>query len=87
MEQVGEPDPDQDVQFEFIHSETDKSLQDGIPVIFVDTKKKESVSQHSFHFTTAHLPTYKRHSLYSTIFTLLVSALPYPSHTPCHRAG
>ena len=22
--------------------------------------KKESVSQHSFHFTTAHLPTYKK---------------------------
>ncbi|MEZ3472558.1 MAG: ISAzo13 family transposase [Lachnospiraceae bacterium] len=43
MEQVGNPDPDRGVQFEFIHSETDKSLRDGIPVISVDTKKKENI--------------------------------------------
>ena len=43
MEQVGDPDPDRGVQFEFIHSETDKSLRDGIPVISVDTKKKENI--------------------------------------------
>ena len=36
MEQVG--DPDRDVQFEFIHSETNNSLKEGIPVISVDTK-------------------------------------------------
>ena len=44
-EQVGEPDSDQDVQFEFIHSETDKSLQDGIPVISVETKKTSATSK------------------------------------------
>lgn len=43
MEQVGDPDPDRDVQFEFIHSETDNSLKEGIPVISVDTKKKENI--------------------------------------------
>lgn len=40
MEQVGDPDPDRDVQFEFIHSETNNSLKEGISV---DTKKKENI--------------------------------------------
>lgn len=43
MEQVGEPAPDRDVQFEFIHSETKEAVKDGIPIISVDTKKKENI--------------------------------------------
>ncbi len=43
MEQVGAPSPDRNDQFEFIHSETKESLRDGIPVISVDTKKKENI--------------------------------------------
>ena len=43
MEQAGDPDPDRGVQFEFIHSVTDRYLRDGIPVISVDTKKKENI--------------------------------------------
>ena len=43
MEQVGAPSPDRDIQFEFIRSETDKSLKDGVPVLSVDTKKKENI--------------------------------------------
>lgn len=43
MEQVGEPSPDRDIQFEFIRSETNEALKDGVPVISVDTKKKENI--------------------------------------------
>ena len=43
MEQVGSPGPDRNDQFEFIHSETKQALRDGIPVISVDTKKKENI--------------------------------------------
>lgn len=43
MEQVGAPSPDRDIQFEFIHSETKEALKDGVPVISVDTKKKENI--------------------------------------------
>ncbi len=43
MEQVGAPSPDRDAQFEFIHSQTKEALGDGIPVISVDTKKKENI--------------------------------------------
>lgn len=43
MEQVGEPDPDKDAQFEFINSQSKEALNDGIPVISVDTKKKENI--------------------------------------------
>lgn len=42
MEQVGAPSPDRNVQFEFIHSETNEALKNGLPVISVDTKKKEN---------------------------------------------
>ena len=43
MEQAGEPDPDKDAQFEFIKSQSNEALHDGIPVISVDTKKKENI--------------------------------------------
>lgn len=43
MEQVGAPSPDRNVQFEFIHSETNEALKNGFPVISVDTKKKENI--------------------------------------------
>jgi len=43
MEQVGKPSPDRDEQFEFIHSETKQALENGSPVISVDTKKKEII--------------------------------------------
>ncbi len=43
MEQVGNPSPDRNEQFEFLHSETKEALKDGIPVISVDTKKKENI--------------------------------------------
>ena len=38
--------------------------------------------QYTREYQAAH-----QNELYSAIFTLLVSALPYPSHTLCHRAG
>lgn len=43
MEQVGAPSPDRNIQFEFLHSETKEALEDGVPVISVDTKKKENL--------------------------------------------
>ena len=43
MEQVGEPDPDKDAQFEFINSQSKEAMSEGIPVISVDTKKKENI--------------------------------------------
>ena len=43
MEQVGTPSPARGIQFEFIHSETKEALKDGVPVISVDTKKKENI--------------------------------------------
>lgn len=43
MEQTGTPCPDRNAQFDFIHSETKESIKDGIPVISVDTKKKENI--------------------------------------------
>ncbi len=43
MEQTGNPSPDRDVQFEFIHSETKEALKEGVPVISVDTKKNENI--------------------------------------------
>ena len=43
MEQAGTPSPDRNGQFEFIHSETKEAIRDGIPVISVDTKKKENI--------------------------------------------
>ena len=43
MLQVGEPHPDRNAQFEHINKTASKYLKDGIPVISVDTKKKESI--------------------------------------------
>lgn len=43
MEQVGEPAPDRNEQFEFIHGETARAMREGTPVISVDTKKKENL--------------------------------------------
>ena len=43
MEQVGEAVPDRDEQFEFIRSQKDEAMQEGAPVISVDTKKKENL--------------------------------------------
>ena len=43
MEQVGEPSPDRNIQFEFIHSETKKAVNANLPVISVDAKKKENI--------------------------------------------
>ncbi len=45
MEQVGNPSPDRNEQFEFIHAETNKALKEGTPVISVDTKKKENIGK------------------------------------------
>jgi hypothetical protein len=41
--QVGEPHPDRNAQFEHINKTASKYLKDGIPVISVDTKKKENI--------------------------------------------
>jgi len=41
--QVGEPHPDRNAQFEHINSTAAKYLKSGIPVISVDTKKKENI--------------------------------------------
>ncbi len=43
MDQVGTPSPDRGVQFDFINAETEHAIKDGIPVISVDTKKKENI--------------------------------------------
>ena len=41
MEQVGKPHPDRDKQFRFIISSAEDFISKGLPVIYVDTKKKE----------------------------------------------
>ena len=43
MDQVGVPDSDRNEQFDFIHDETNTATHDGVPVISVDTKKKENI--------------------------------------------
>jgi hypothetical protein len=43
MQQVGEPHPDRNAQFEHINETATKYLMGGIPVISVDTKKKENI--------------------------------------------
>jgi hypothetical protein len=43
MEQVGEPHPDRNEQFEHINKTAAIYLKEGIPVISVDTKKKENI--------------------------------------------
>lgn len=43
MLQVGEPHPDRNQQFEFINSKASRFLKQGLPVISVDTKKKENI--------------------------------------------
>ena len=43
MLQVGEPHPDRNAQFEHINSRAAAYLKEGVPVISVDTKKKENI--------------------------------------------
>ena len=43
MLQVGEPHPDRNQQFEFINNKAARFLKQGLPVISVDTKKKENI--------------------------------------------
>ena len=43
MLQVGDPHPDRNEQFEFIDSKSNRFLRQGLPVISVDTKKKENL--------------------------------------------
>lgn len=43
MYQVGEEHPDRDKQFHFINDTADSFIKEGVPVISVDTKKKENV--------------------------------------------
>ena len=43
MYQVGEQHPDRDAQFRFINETSSKFLEEGEPVISIDTKKKENV--------------------------------------------
>ena len=43
MDQVGQPHPDRDAQFQFLNEQTKAFLDKGDPVISVDTKKKENV--------------------------------------------
>ena len=43
MLQVGEQHPDRDEQFQFINDKTDDFLSHNLPVISVDTKKKENI--------------------------------------------
>ena len=43
MNQVGEEHPDRDKQFKFINDKSEGFINDGLPVISVDTKKKENV--------------------------------------------
>ena len=43
MNQVGEPHPDRDAQFQFLDGQTQEFLDAGDPVISVDTKKKENI--------------------------------------------
>jgi len=43
MLQVGEPHPNRNAQFEHINSRASEHIKDGVPVISVDTKKKENI--------------------------------------------
>ena len=43
MLQVGAPHPDRNQQFEFINNKSARFLKQGLPVISVDTKKKENI--------------------------------------------
>ena len=43
MQQVGEPHPDRNAQFEHINKTAAGYLKQGVPVISVDTKKKENI--------------------------------------------
>ena len=43
MYQVGEQHPDRDAQFKYINEKSEKFLQEGAPVISIDTKKKENI--------------------------------------------
>ena len=41
--------PDRNAQFEYVNAQTKKFLEQGLPVISVDTKKKELVGNYSNH--------------------------------------
>ena len=43
MNQVGSPHPDRNIQFEYLQEQTSDFLDQGEPVISVDTKKKENI--------------------------------------------
>lgn len=43
MNQIGEPHPDRDAQFQFLYAQTAQFLEGNDPVISVDTKKKENI--------------------------------------------
>src|ERR1700736_4955171 len=43
----GKQHPDRNAQFEYVHAQTKKFLEQGLPVISVDTKKKELVGNYS----------------------------------------
>ena len=43
MDQVGEPHPDRDAQFQFLNKTVDEFLRNDEPIISVDTKKKENI--------------------------------------------
>ncbi len=49
MLQVGKPHPDRNKQFEFINSKAADFLEKGLPVISVDTKKKENIGNFKNH--------------------------------------
>lgn len=44
--ETGDPGPDRNAQFEFINRHSQKLLDAGIPVISVDTKKKELIGNY-----------------------------------------
>ena len=43
MLQVGDEHPDRNVQFEFINEKAKRFLEEGVPVISIDAKKKENI--------------------------------------------
>lgn len=43
MEQIGEPAPDRNEQFQYINDKAEEFIREGQPVISVDTKKKENI--------------------------------------------
>ena len=46
MDQVGNPHPDREAQFNYLNEQTNEFLKKGSPVISVDTKKKENIGNY-----------------------------------------